>query len=185
MPTNPSGHYSGQSGLPTHNVLTVTTGGENTTYILPTFNGQNITFATDVSLNRHLNVLGEATMHRKLFLLSDLVVNGKAVINSDMSLNGRLYANKDIHLRKSLFISGALNQIGDAGFKNRLFVNGIIVATATNSTSLSSTLPLTIARQLSTSTNDYVGYIDDLRITKGYARYTTTFTPPDAPFPTS
>lgn len=32
-------------------------------------------------------------------------------------------------------------------------------------------------------TNDYTGYLDMMRITKGVARYTTAFTPPAVPFP--
>lgn len=71
------------------------------------------------------------------------------------------------------------------GTSLRVFVNGTQVgATVTNSQSynLSSTL-LTIGSQ---GTTYYLnGYIDDLRITKGVARYTANFTAPTAAFPDS
>jgi hypothetical protein len=67
-----------------------------------------------------------------------------------------------------------------ASATNRMFIDGVQVASATNSTSLTSALPLCVGMQYSTSTNDFSGYMDDIRITKGYARYTTNFTPPIA-----
>jgi hypothetical protein len=36
---------------------------------------------------------------------------------------------------------------------------------------------------LSTGTNTFFGQLDDLRITKGVARYAGAFTPPTAAFP--
>ena len=67
-----------------------------------------------------------------------------------------------------------------ASATNRMFIDGVQVASATNSTSLTNALPLSVGMQYSTSTNDFSGYMDDIRITKGYARYTTNFTPPIA-----
>jgi hypothetical protein len=73
------------------------------------------------------------------------------------------------------------------GSTNRLFVNGTLQATATASDNFSNQVVVVGGGRYTanTITNSFTGYIDDLRITKGYARYTANFTPPTAAFPIS
>ncbi len=66
----------------------------------------------------------------------------------------------------------------------KLFVNGNQVATTTNSSALyNATNALTIGSESNTTTQYFNGYVDDLRISKGVARYPYNFTPPTAEFP--
>jgi hypothetical protein len=66
----------------------------------------------------------------------------------------------------------------------RLFINGVVdinTATYTSAINASRTQPVVGAVIDPYYLN---GYIDDLRITNGYARYTANFTAPTAPFVT-
>lgn len=64
----------------------------------------------------------------------------------------------------------------------RLFVNGTQVGSTTSiTTSYSSAYGFCVGK--SSYGEHYAGYIDDIRITRGVARYTANFTPPTAAFP--
>lgn len=66
----------------------------------------------------------------------------------------------------------------------RLYINGVSTNTATSTKDLVST-SLVIGKELNNyDTYYWPGYIDDLRITKGLARYTADFTPPASALPT-
>jgi hypothetical protein len=66
-----------------------------------------------------------------------------------------------------------------------LFINGTQEASATHTQNYNVTNDLIIGNDNQLiGTRDWNGYIDDLRITKGVARYTANFTPPAGAFKT-
>jgi hypothetical protein len=66
----------------------------------------------------------------------------------------------------------------------RIFVDGVLGTSSNITGTCSSTNPLYVG--YNGRDGDYfTGYIDDLRITRGYARYTTNFTPPTQELPGS
>ena len=62
-----------------------------------------------------------------------------------------------------------------------LFVNGVVAATQSNSTNMSTTSALTIGTNVGGGALNFTGYISNFRIVKGTALYTTTFTPNTTP----
>jgi hypothetical protein len=67
----------------------------------------------------------------------------------------------------------------------KMYLNGREVASATDSRNYSSVTPIQVGYESFAGTSGigyYNGYIDDLRITKGIARYTSNFTPPTTAF---
>lgn len=71
------------------------------------------------------------------------------------------------------------------GTTMRLFVDGVLQGSSTANTGM--TLPsgsvFQIGREAAYSGNGFVGYIDEIRVTKGVARYTSNFVVPTAAFP--
>ena len=65
----------------------------------------------------------------------------------------------------------------------RLFINGVLTASGTQSASIGSSTGSAYVGNRADLFHPFKGYIDDLRITKGVARYTSNFTPPTAQLP--
>jgi hypothetical protein len=63
-----------------------------------------------------------------------------------------------------------------------VWINGVSAGTATNSINMTSQVARVGG---STDAHFFPGYIDEVRVTKGVARYTGTFTPATGPFPNS
>jgi hypothetical protein len=99
----------------------------------------------------------------------ELVIPGAVVFQ--LSLNNSISLNTWSHL--------AIVRVGSTWTG---YVNGVSLGSGTSSLpfNISETYGTYIGRYGNTPAYEWVGYIDDLRITKGVARYTSNFTPPTA-----
>jgi hypothetical protein len=97
------------------------------------------------------------------------VVSGVDVITSSTVSSGQWY-----HIA-----------VSRSGTSTKMFVNGVQQgSTYTDTTNYLASRFAAGGNDFSLGTNSLNGYIQDLRITKGYARYTANFTAPTAAFPT-
>jgi hypothetical protein len=94
----------------------------------------------------------------------------------------------DLSSASSTWTSGQWNHLAFVrnGVNLNIYYNGSSVAsTSSASTYLNSTVVgLAIGKNFQTTPAYFNGYMQDLRITKGYARYTSNFTPPTQAFQT-
>jgi hypothetical protein len=90
--------------------------------------------------------------------------------------NNRIYSNTTLTLNTWSFIA-----IAREGTVSRMYINGVLAGSFTD-TYVYIPTAMRIGRRTDDNTQFFNGYIDDLRITKGLARYTANFTPPTAAF---
>ena len=103
----------------------------------------------------------------------DIATSASAYVTAD-SGTGTLLLNTWTHL--------AVTKSGDA---IKIFINGIRVSNQSFNLSTVGveTLPVWFGQQQSNNSYLWTGLMDEIRVTKGVARYTVNFTPPTAAFP--
>lgn len=102
-----------------------------------------------------------------------------------------VYPAQEVLVSSSLLSVGVWHHIAitRSGTACRMFIDGVQTASATYAGSLNTdpAHPTSVGAYWQASSlqagSEWNGYIDDLRITKGFARYTTDFAPPTEPFP--
>jgi hypothetical protein len=126
-------------------------------------------------LAANLNTFAKVVMMGTTGNCFTIEAQGTANVLNLTNLTSTVYVTSSTALTTGTWIHVAATR---ASGTLRLFQNGTQVGSAANTVDFPNTGGIYIGR--SNTGQETNGYIDDLRITKGFARYTTTFTPPTA-----
>lgn len=112
-----------------------------------------------------------------LLYMEDLKVYAQVSIGGSFVGAANLFASSALAVNTWAHIA-----VVRSGSSFRLYIDGVQAASATNAGAIDvSTRPVRIAADAA-GICAFQGHIDELRVTKGAARYTAAFTPPAAPF---
>lgn len=109
---------------------------------------------------------------------------GNLLFRYNVGTTLEFYANSSLKLSYAVSLANAWNHVAvtRSGSTYRLFLNGALVSTGSGAENISSTANFTIgSRSGNSSSDNFSGYISNLRVIKGTAVYTATFTPPIVP----
>jgi hypothetical protein len=120
-------------------------------------------------------------------------ISGRWVISTTTALNPNKFifaCNNYSNSTDMLVSSVAANDntwhhyaVTRSGNTWRLFIDGVLQQTITSSVSLDNgTASRIFIGTESPTAGNWAGYLDEFRITKGYARYTANFTPPTSAY---
>ena len=141
---------------------------------------------SDLSVTRNLLGRYNATGNQRSFLIALEANAGSPRLSLFWSGDGATPAN--LVTAGNTVSANTMHHIAvtrDASGHVRLFVDGVLLATGTNSIfglanfNSSSLLTIGASQSASTGTN-YIGHIDQLEIIKGAALWTASFTPPSS-----
>lgn len=157
-------------------------------WIYPADNTEFVMGTGDFTIEMWINVDNFSDLRH---IYDDRVGGNGAYITLRTNLSGQIeyVANSALRIAGSTVMSAGTwyhVAVCRSGTSTRMFLDGVQEgSTYSDSTNYISNTnrPVIGAHGFNTSQYPYIGYIDDIRVTKGVARYTANFTPPTAPFP--
>jgi hypothetical protein len=134
--------------------------------------------------------ISSASPNRRIFCTNtsgNAANNLQFIIGTSLDGSGILvFSNVIIHPGSPAKNDGQWHHVAvsRASGQSRFFIDGVLQGLAVSNTqSFALNNSLIGTRDQLTGSTNFDGYIDDLRITRGIARYQGSFTPPTAPFP--